>query len=186
MRNTLDVLFNDRPFIKTSCRVVGSSSNKLHAAIVSTVVRLGADKSGEEAVVNVYDAVRVLSAKLVANDLHVACENDDVNLEVFHEGNLSLFLFTLGVFRNLEYFEAYPECLRNGLEVGMVRYDERDITVQFAGFVAKQYVPQHLHSTVTLERCTRRSTRAAKLTPALYVVVFGHENAEPLGARTPI
>jgi hypothetical protein len=68
MRNPNHFLVNNRAGVEFGSSKVCRSSNQLDAAGVSLVIRLGANESGQETVVNV-DNFREISQERVRDDL---------------------------------------------------------------------------------------------------------------------
>mmetsp|Transcript_6847 Transcript_6847/g.21581 ORF Transcript_6847/g.21581 Transcript_6847/m.21581 type:complete len:282 (+) Transcript_6847:292-1137(+) len=161
MRDARRALLDDGALVEARGRVVRRRADELDAALVRAVVRLGADERGQERVVDVDDAHGVRRAELVRDDLHVAREDDDVDVELLHERDLLVFDLALRRLGDLEDLEAHAERVGDGLEVRVVRDDERDVARQLARLVPEQDLPEH-------------------------VVVLGHHDAELLGPRVPV
>ena len=80
-----DVLLNDGTLIEILGDKVGSCSNELHTSGVSLGIRVCTLEAGEEGVVDVDDSALELLAEFRAEDLHVAGENNQLNLLLSNE-----------------------------------------------------------------------------------------------------
>ena len=98
MGNAHHFLFDDRPFVEVAGDVVAGGTDDFHAALVGGVVGFCADECGEKGVVDVDDAVGLVAAVVVGTDLHVARQHDDIDVVLFNQFELFLFLFGLGFF----------------------------------------------------------------------------------------
>lgn len=79
--------------------------------------------------VDVDDASRKLVDELIGKNLHVTCENDEVDVVLVKQFDDLLLLFALVIFPDRETVERDAELVRNVLQIGMVADDQRD----FAG-----------------------------------------------------
>src|SRR5262249_17632603 len=121
-------------------RVVRRRADELHAALVSLVVGLAADERRQEGVVDVDDAPREARHELAAQDLHVAREDDEIDLPRFDELGLALLLLGLVLLRDRDVDELHAELRRDVLEIRVVADHERDVAIELAGPMAQQEV----------------------------------------------
>src|SRR6185503_21027014 len=96
---------------------VRSSSNELHTAATCLVIRLRAGEGREERVMDVDDAVAEPGDERRAQDLHVAREDDEIDL-VLLEARLDLSLLALP--RLLRHWEVHVLCVVELREIGVI------------------------------------------------------------------
>ena len=135
-----DVLLDDGAFIKLSSDVVAGGADDFDTAMVGGMIGFCSGKSGQEAVVDVDDPIRPRGANVVGKNLHVAGEDDGLDLVLVEQGQL----FRLGlrfVFlrdRNDVKGDAEPFCGR--AQCFVVGNDEGDVCFEFPCFVAAEEV----------------------------------------------
>lgn len=90
-------LLNDVALVEVRGDEVSRSTNELDAALMSLVVRLCSLEGGKEGVMNVDHLSLHDLAQLGAEDLHVACEDDEVDAVLVNELEDLLLLPLFGV-----------------------------------------------------------------------------------------
>ena len=135
-----DFLFDDRPFIELRRHVMGRGADQLHSSGVGLVVWLGAFETRKERVVDVDDSACELSADVRGEDLHIAGEDDKVDLVLASEFKESFFGLGLTLRRDRQMLKRNVVGLRKRGEIGMVRHDESNISPYGADAVSKQQV----------------------------------------------
>lgn len=137
-----NVLLNDRPLVEVGRDVVGSCADELDAALVGLRVGARALEGGEEGVVDVYDAAPHAAADLVGEDLHVASQDDQLNIFGGDEVKELAFRLGLRVLRDRDIQEGHAVELGDGGEVGVVADDRDHIDGQALRLLAVQQVGQ--------------------------------------------
>lgn len=135
-----DILLNDRTLVEIARDKVGSSANDLDTAIIGLVVGLGTLERGQEAVVDVDDTPRHGLAQFRRENLHVAGEDDQVDVVIAHEIQDLGLLLRLGIGGNGEVVEGDVVGSGQGREVGVVGDDQGDLNVKLAGRLTEQQV----------------------------------------------
>jgi len=115
VRDVDNVLLNDGTRVKVSSDVMASGTNEFHSAIVRLMVRFGTDKGGKRGVVNVDDLVRVVVDEVFGEHLHVARQDDDINVEGVEQFDFERFEHGLVVLAQREEFERDVVALRDVL-----------------------------------------------------------------------
>ncbi len=87
------VLLDDGAVIENVGHVMAGSSDQLDSASECLVIRFRAHERGQKRVMNINDAVRVLVDELVGQDLHVASQNDEIQIMLFKQCEDFLFRF---------------------------------------------------------------------------------------------
>ena len=95
-------------------------TDELHAALVRLVVRTGAFEARQERVVDVDGSTVERDAQVVAQDLHVASEHDEVDPLASHHVEDASFLFDAGLGRHREVVERDTGRFAQAAQVGMV------------------------------------------------------------------
>ncbi len=97
----MDCFLSDvRILVEVGSCVMGGCTDQLDAAFVCLAIRVRSDECGEEGVVDVDDPHGVSRYEVVAEDLHVASHNGELDT-VFGEGRKHLgFLLRLCVLRD--------------------------------------------------------------------------------------
>lgn len=140
VRDVDNVLLNDGTRVKVSSDVMARGANEFHSAIVRLMVRFGTDKGGKRGVVNVDDLVRVVVDEVFGEHLHVARQDDDIDVEGVEQFDFERFEHGLVVLAQREEFERDVVALRNVLQVGVVGDDDGDFDVPLARGVAREDV----------------------------------------------
>jgi hypothetical protein len=129
--DTYHVLLNDRPFIEVCRHVVRGRADDFDAACVGAMVGLGSGKGREEGVVDV-KGFRELCDELVAEDLHVFGEDDEIDVVGGEEFEFVGFLLVFGVGADGDVVKVDAVLVGDRLEVGMVTDDQWDFGLEFA------------------------------------------------------
>ena len=132
MRDAHQVLLDNRTIVENFRDVVAGGANQLHSPLKSLVVRFGADKGRQERMVDVDDALRILTDKLGRENLHVARQHDEIRRMLPEQTQDLLLRRPLVSARNRhhEVRNAVKVCDR--LVVGVIGNDGRNFTGQFA------------------------------------------------------
>lgn len=80
-----DILLYDRPLVEIRGDVVGRGTDDLHSAGVRLVIRLCALEAGQERVMDVDDAALQPGAEIGGEDLHIAREDNELDVELIDE-----------------------------------------------------------------------------------------------------
>lgn len=83
--------------------------------------------------VNVNDRIRF--TKGISDDLHIACQHDQINIIFFQKSQFLRFDSFFGILCHLEDMKGDVKRIGNVLQVRMIRQDESNFTVEFAGAV---------------------------------------------------
>ena len=142
MRDAHHVLLDDRAVVQHLGHVVRGRADQLHAPLESTLVGLGAMEGGQEGVMDVDHPVFPLPDELRRQHLHVARQDDEVDVVRGHQSHL--LLLRLGLVFLVHGDVGERNLVRLGQPVGIrvVADDERNLAIQFAGMVAVQQVGQ--------------------------------------------
>ncbi len=153
-------------------------TDDLDAPLVRPVVRPRALERGQEAVVDVDGALPVALAELVREHLHVARQDDHVDVVLLQQRLQLRLLRVLVALVQRQVYKGHAERVGHGLEVGVVGYDERDVAAQLAGAVADEQVVQAVVLGEGKERVgsrVRRQGVTGTLVPARGVVSGGRQ-----------
>jgi hypothetical protein len=85
MGDSVDLLLDDRALVEVGGDEVRGGADEFDATIVGLLVGLGAFEAGQEGVVDVDDAAAELLAQGVAEDLHVAGKDDQIDIALAHD-----------------------------------------------------------------------------------------------------
>jgi hypothetical protein len=119
-----NALLDNRALVQIRSHKVRARADNFNAALVRLVVRLRALEGRQERVVDVYYLAGHLRAQARREDLHVAREDDEVNVVFGDEVQDSGFLLFFGVFCNGEVVEFDSIVLRQFREFGVVGHDD--------------------------------------------------------------
>ncbi|KZL64146.1 hypothetical protein CI238_00599 [Colletotrichum incanum] len=140
MVNSGNALLDDRALIQISCDEVGSCADDLNTALVRLVVRLGALERRQEGMVDVDDLAGHGLAQLGRENLHIAGENDELNIVLLDQAQDLLFLLGLGILGNGQVVELNAVVAGKTLVLVVVGDNEGDINGQLAGLCAEENV----------------------------------------------
>ena len=135
MRDAHQVLLDNRAVVENFRDVVAGGANQLHSPLNRLVVRSGADKRRQERMVDVDDALRILTDKLGRENLHIARQHDEIRRMLPEQTQDLLLRHPLIRARNRhhEVWNAIKVCDR--LVVGMVGNDDRNFAGEFAALL---------------------------------------------------
>ncbi len=125
------VLLDDRPGVEFGGHVMTGRADDFHAAIVGRVIGPGSGEGRQKRMMDVDDAVRELRDKLTGEDLHIACQHDEIDLEIAHQCDLRGFLLRLVVARHGEDVKIQPELAHDVAEIFVIADDCRDLDTPF-------------------------------------------------------
>lgn len=137
-----DVLLDDRALVEVSGHVVGGRADQLDAALVGLRVGARTLEGGQEGVVNVDDAALHGAADLVGEDLHVARQDDELNILGGDEVEELALRLGLRVLRDGDVEEGDAVELGDGRQVRVVADDRDDVDGQSLRLLAVQEVGQ--------------------------------------------
>ncbi len=140
VRDAHHVLLYDGTRVQLVGHVVARSADDLHATLVGGMVRLGPDEGRQERVVDVDDVVGIGIDHVVADDLHVARQDDEADTLLAQQFKLLLLQLLAVVLRDGEDVVGDAEALRHRLHVRVVADDERYVHVPLPHRVARQHV----------------------------------------------
>jgi len=137
-----DLLFDDGAVVEDLGDVVGSGADEFDAAFEGGVVGFGAGEGGQEGVVDVDDAGREARDEVLGEDLHVAGEDDEIDLLLGEQAELAGLGF--GLVGGVDGDENEGDAVEAGQGAGVfvVGEDEADVGGEFAGAVAVEEVGQ--------------------------------------------
>lgn len=138
MIDPFDVLLDNGAGVEVFGDVVCGGADEFDAALVSLVVRLGADKGGEKAVVDVDDPSAELGYKVAGEDLHVLREDDEVDLT--GDSPLRIFGFRLPTRFDGNVVKRQTEGFGDGAQTIVVAYYRGD----FGPNIARANLPENL------------------------------------------
>lgn len=79
MRDPLDILLYDWPFVQCGGDIMSGCADHLHAALVSALIGIASLEGGKETVVDVDDAPGEISGEFGAENLHIPREDSHVD-----------------------------------------------------------------------------------------------------------
>ena len=125
------ILSDDGSCIQFLGYVMARGANNLYPSFKSGMVRFRSCKGRKEGMVDIDDLVGIHTNKLWGYDLHIACENDKINLMCLQERKLFIFCsFSVGnTYRDMvkgqfKLFGYAPQLI-------MVAQDKGDFHFQF-------------------------------------------------------
>ena len=178
--DTGDVLLDDRALVEVGGHVVGGRTDQLDAALVGLRVGARALEGGQEGVVDVDDAALHGAADLVGEDLHVARQDDELN--VFGGDEVEELAFRLGlrVLRDGDVQEGDAVELGDGRQVRVITNDRDHVDGQALRLLAVQEVGE----AVTLARHHDDGAQlAAQVVDAVGGAEFFRDAGQPLVDR---
>ena len=128
-----DVLRDDRPLVEIGRHVMRSGADHLHAAIIGAMIGVRALEAGQETVVDVDHAPIQPTAQRIGQDLHVAREDDQIDLLLIDQSQQRLLLIELVLRRDRQVMIGNGFMLGAPLPGQMVRDDAGDRHRQAAG-----------------------------------------------------
>lgn len=140
MVDTGDTLFNNGALIQIGRDKVGRGADNLNAAVVGLVVGLGALEGGQEAVVDVDDFAAHGGAQGGREDLHIAGQDDELNVVLADQVEDLALLGGLGVLGDGQVVELDAVALGERRVVGVVGHDDGHLDAQLARLGAEEQV----------------------------------------------
>ena len=140
MRDAGDILLDDGPVVEHGGDVMAGGADELDSASVGRVIGASTDERGQKGVVHIDDLCREVRDKRVSQDLHVARENDEFDVQGLKEGQLLRFGFDAGGRSYRDVFEANAVVGGELLDLAMVGDDDCDFAGQLAGAGAMEQV----------------------------------------------
>src|SRR5437868_7176478 len=138
MGNAGYVLLDDRSFVEGGGDVMAGGADQLDAALKSLMVGLGADKSGKEGMMDIDHAQQIMPDKFRTEDLHVAREDDQVQIVAQEIEHFPLgFALVFGVGQQMK-----RDLVKVGQRLGrgVIADDHDDIAGKLAGALAVKQV----------------------------------------------
>ena len=133
MGDANDVLFDDRAFVEIGSDVVAGGSDDFHTAPVGGMIRPGTGEGGEETVMDVDDPISVGGGEGIAEDLHVAGQDDGVDLVLCEQSHLLRFLVGLVGGGDGQVMERNAHAFDDGAEDFVIADDEGNFRSEFPG-----------------------------------------------------
>lgn len=133
-------LLDDGALVQVSRNEMRRRTDDLDAALVCLVVGLGSLEGWQKAVVDVDDLPTHGLAQHRRQDLHVAGQDDQLNVVLPHQLEDLALLLRLGVLGDGEMVELDAVAPGQGLELGVVRHDDGDLDPQLARLGPEQQV----------------------------------------------
>ena len=142
MGDACHVLLNDRPCVQFGSDVVTRGSDNLHTALPCLVIGFGTDEGWQERVVYINNMVRIGGNHLVADNLHVAGQDDERHPLLAQQLHLCLFhLLLIGVvLLDAPHVVGYAELLGHIAQVLMVGDDAGNVHIILSGLPPCQQV----------------------------------------------
>jgi hypothetical protein len=140
--DALDALFDDRAGVELLCDVVGGGADQLDAVVVGAAVGVGAGEGGEEGVVDVDGGGAQAGEEVGAEDLHVAGEDEQVEVEPQQQVEHPLMRLGPAVRLDGDVVVGDAGGPRLGLEGGVVGDHRDEVGVELAAAPAPQQVDQ--------------------------------------------
>lgn len=135
-------LLDDRAFVEVGGDKVGSGADNLDSALECLVVRLRALEGRQEAVVNVDDLARHGFAEFRGEDLHIPCQNDEIDVVFLDQFQNTILLLDFVVFGHWQVVEVDVVALGQGFKIRMIGYNQGDIDAQLARLLSEEQVVQ--------------------------------------------
>ena len=176
-----DVLLDDGTGVELCGDVVARGADDLHAALIGLMVGLGADEGGQEGVVDVDDVVGIGGNHVVADDLHVAGQDDEGDAVVAQELHLGLLYLALvgPVLVDGEDVVRQAELVGHVAQVLVVGDDAGNLDVELTGLPARQQVVEAMGHLA--DEDGHAGTLAGELKHELHLVALGVERGDVLG-----
>ena len=115
---------------------MAGGSYDFHTTLESRVIGLGADKGRQEGMMDVDNPIGISIDELFRNDLHVACQHDEVHPMFGQHLHLALLLLLLRLLRDGKQIERDAKPLGNVLQIRMIADDKRHLDIPFACRIA--------------------------------------------------
>lgn len=135
-----NALLDNWAFVEIRRDKVCRGANDLDTAVVGLVVGLGALEGGQEAVVDVDDLAAHGGAERGREDLHVAGQDDELNVVLLDQLKDLPLLLGLGVLGDGQVVELDAVALGQRRKVRVVGDDDGDLDAELAGLGAEEQV----------------------------------------------
>ena len=155
MVNDLDVLRDNWSFVQVRRDIMRGGTNHFDAPFIGPMIGLCALEPGQEAVVNVDDAAIELAAKLVGQDLHVAREDNEIDLLLFNHRKQFCLLVQLCFWRDRQIVKRNALMLCPTLPAHMIGNDARHIHWQPRGRGPVQKIVQAVPALAYHDHCAQ-------------------------------
>lgn|SRR6266487_1024935 len=136
-----DILRDNWSFIQAIGDVMCGCPNQLDAALERTLVGIGADEGGQEAMMNIDDLVWIGIDEEWLQDLHIAREDQEVDF-VLDESEDALLVCFARLLCDRKIVVGHVVHAGEWLQLLVIADDEGDIHRQFAAFPAPQQIDQ--------------------------------------------
>ena len=146
MGDPFHILFNDGPFIQIRRGVVCCGADHLHAPFPCPDIGVATLKRREKRMVDIDDFFRELLNEIIRKDLHVACEDHQVNIVLLKQGEDLFFLRLFVPVQNGAAEERNTELGGNFLQIRMIADDQRHFAVDVAILQMHQQIVQTVGS----------------------------------------
>ena len=137
-----DVLLDNRSLVQIRGHEMRRRANDLHAPLVRLVVGFCALEGGKERMVDVDDLPGHGGAERRTEDLHVACEDDEVDFMGGHELKDLGLLLALGFGSHGEVVEGDLVAARQWCEVGVIAHDHGNVDGELSRALSEQQIIQ--------------------------------------------
>ena len=142
MRDSHHILFDDGAGVQLVGDIVTGGSDDFHSPFEGCMVRACPDECRQEGMVDIDDTLWIRLDHAVRDDLHVACQYNEVDIIFLQQLQFRLFLFHLVFFGNGEHVKRNAEAFSHRLKVRMVADDERNIYMQLSRSIPCQNIKQ--------------------------------------------
>lgn len=137
-----DSLLDDGTLVQISSHEMRSGTDNLNTTLVSLVVWLGTLERRQETVVDVDDFARHCLTKAGAQDLHVACKHNQIDVVLLDQFQNLALLLELGLGVDGEMMEGNLVAGGQGLKVRVVGNNERNLDGQLSYRLTEQKIVQ--------------------------------------------
>lgn len=140
VRNRGHPLGDDRPLVEVLGHIMTRRPDKFDTATVGGMVGAGAGESREEGVMDIDDPARKRLRQSRAENLHVAGEDDEVNMMCPQHRDLRLLLRGFCGLCDREMMKGDPESLGDALQVFAIAHNERNLHAELPALVAGEKI----------------------------------------------
>ncbi len=142
VRDADDILLDDGAVVEDFGDVVAGCADQLYSTLEGLMVRARSDEGGQERVVNVDDALRITVDEIVGKNLHVASEDHEIGFVCFDQRVDLLFCLLLVFFCDRDDVVRDFVEVGDGLVVGVVGNDQRDVAGEFAALMTVEKIDE--------------------------------------------
>ena len=114
------VLLDDRAGIKFSGHIMAGRTDDLHATLKGRVIGTRPGERRQERMVDIDNALWVVTHEVVTEDLHVARKHGQVDAHFRQEGGFLLFLSALGFLGDRKNVVRHIVSFGNGFKIRMI------------------------------------------------------------------